>query len=156
MKIDILHEPPVDIFKNKRMYTIIFIIALVLACCGLLLGLYAIFAETVYYDQLETVSLGLFVLPAVLVSFFGEKLQALKKLTDVEGAELTDMVQKHAEIKLYCDLVAKADRRVTFAEFEACQAWAADANLQAKGKNGYLFHTLKPLPPEKDESDNAK
>ncbi len=132
MKINILHKPPVDIFKYRRNYTLIFIALLTLVCCGLLLGVYAIIADTIYFKQLETVALVLFVAPSMFVAYIGEKLQAYKKLTPPQRKELTDLGQKYPEIKVYCDLVAKANRQLIRAEYETCQAWAEEVSRQGK------------------------
>jgi len=97
MKIDILHKPPVDIFKNRRNYTLFFIALLSLASFGLLLGVYAIIADTSYYKQLETAALVFFVAPATFIAYFGEKLQAYKKLTPPERKEMDELGQKHPD-----------------------------------------------------------
>ncbi len=132
MQIDILHKPPVDIFKNRRNYTLIFSALLSLASFGLLLGAYAIIADTNYYKQLETAALVFFAAPATFIAYFGEKLQAYKKLTPPESKALADLGQKYPEIRVYCDLVTKANRQPIRAEYEACQAWAEEADRQDK------------------------
>jgi hypothetical protein len=124
MKIDICNEPPADIFKNRQKHTIIFIVLLALACFGLLLGAYAIIADTVYYENLETAALSFFVGSALFIAYFGEKLQAYKKLIPPEQKELAELSKKHIEIRIYCDLVAKNNRQPVRGEFEACQAFA--------------------------------
>lgn len=126
MKINILEEPPVDIFMNRRKYTLIFIALLALACCGLFLGGYAIVADTSYYNynQLETISLFLFAAPSPFVFYVGEKLQGYKKLTPPQYEELADFAQMYQEVKVYCEQVAKANREPIRAEYEACQDWA--------------------------------
>lgn len=125
MKIDICNKPPADIFKNRRKYTIIFIGLLALACFGLLLGSYAIFADTVYNENLETAALGFFVVAALFIAYFGEKLQAYKKLFPPQQKELAELSEKHIEIRKYCDHVAKSNRQPIRGEYEACQAFAA-------------------------------
>ena len=132
MKIDILKDPPVDIFKNRRNFTIVFISLVSVACSGLLFGAYAIIAETNYFKQLETAALVFFVAPATFIAYFGEKLQAYKKLTPPERQDLADLGQKFPEIKAYCDLVAKSNRQPIRAEYEACQAWAEEVGRQDK------------------------
>jgi hypothetical protein len=124
MKIDILRTPPADIFRDRRRNILFFCVLLALACCGLLIGVYAIVADTRYYAKLETGALALFVGAALFLTYFGEKLQAYKKLTPPQRKELADLSWKHPEIKAYCDLVAQADRQPILAEFEACQEWA--------------------------------
>ena len=101
----------------------------------MLLGVYAIFSDTIYYENLETASLATFVGAAVLISYIGEKLQAYKRLTLNQKKELADMVRKHPKIEVYCALVMKACRQPIRAEYEACQNWAEDENEKTGGKN---------------------
>ena len=126
MKIDILSEPPADIFKNHGKYKIAFILLLALACTGVLLGVYAIVADTKYYGALEKAALTLFAGSAIPLFYVGEKLQAYKKLSPGQKKELTDMCRQYFEIQGYCDLVAKAKRRIIFAEYDACKTWAEE------------------------------
>lgn len=127
MKIDIRNRPPEDIFRDRSRHTRFFLAFLALAACGLLIGVYAVVANTKHYALLETVALGLFAGAALFLTYFGEKLQAYKQLTPPQHKELADLGQKHAEIKVYCDLVAQANRQPIRAEYEACQEWAEDA-----------------------------
>ena len=128
MKIDILQGPPTDIFKNRRPLVIIFVILLGLAGCGLLMGVYAIVADTNYYDQLETWALVFFVAPSPFAAYTGEKLQGYKKLTQPQQKDLFAWILKYPEVKSYCDQVARADREPVRAEYEACQAWVEEMN----------------------------
>jgi len=137
MKIDINREPPADIFKDRGRYTWIFIVLLASACFGLLLGVYAVVADTRYYEQLETAALTFFVGAAIFLFYFGEKLQAYKKLSPNQKKELAGLCDKYFEIRGYCDLVAKADRQVIFAEYEACQAWAEEKEHQSGQEKKY-------------------
>lgn len=124
MKIDIPSGPPTDIFKDRRRQILTFILLLALACCGLIIGVYAVVSDTKHYAQLEIVSLALFVGAALFLTYFGEKLQDYKKLTPPQRKELADLSRKHSEIQVYCDLVAQANRQPIRAEYEACQEWA--------------------------------
>ncbi len=132
MKINILHKPPDDIFKNRRKFILIFIALLAVACCGVLLGVYAIIAETIYYNQLEKWALVLFVSPTPFITYFGEKLQAYKKLTPPQRMELADWGLQYQEVNVYSDLVAESGRRPIRAEYEACQAWVEAARRPSK------------------------
>jgi len=135
MKIDITHEPPADIFLNRGKYLWSFIILLILGGGGVLLGVYTIFSDTMYYENLETASLAILVGAAVLISYMGEKLQAYKSLTLDQKKELADMVRTHPEIEVYCALVTKAGRQPIRAEYEVCQNWAEDENRKTSPKN---------------------
>jgi len=132
MKIDILQGPPVDIFKNRRKYIIIFVALLTLACCGLFLGVYDIFAQTSYYEKLETFALVFFVAPSPFAAYFGEKLQEYKKLTPPQREELAAWRQRYPEVKEYFDLAAKANRQPIRVEYEACQAWVEEVDRQSE------------------------
>jgi hypothetical protein len=136
MKIDILRAPPADIFRDRGKYIRIFSVLLALACCGLLIGVYAIVFDTSYYAKLEIAALSLFAGSALFLTYFGEKLQAYKKLTPPQLKELADLSRKHSEIKVYCDLVAQANRQPIRAEYEACQEWAEDAAGKARQTQG--------------------
>ncbi len=131
MKMNILHKPPVDIFKNRRNYIQVFIALLALAFCGLLIGVYAFLADTIYYNQLETLAMVFFAAPTPFVFYVGEKLQAYKKLTPTQHKELAVLGQKYHEIKFYCDLAIKAGRQPICIEYEACKNWAEEASQQA-------------------------
>jgi hypothetical protein len=135
MKIDITREPPADIFRDRVKYIALFCIFLTLAAIGMSLGGYAILSDTRYYDLLETVSLVLFVGASPVIFYFGEKLQKYKRLTLEEENELADLVLAHAEIKVYCGLVAKAGRQPIKAEYEACLTWAEEASGRIGPKN---------------------
>ncbi|OGQ99621.1 MAG: hypothetical protein A2521_16800 [Deltaproteobacteria bacterium RIFOXYD12_FULL_57_12] len=135
MKIDITREPQPDLFRHHGKYIRIFIALLTLAGCAVLLGVYAIVSDTPQSMGLETVVLALFVGPALAIYYIGEKLQAYKKLTPDQEKELADLARKHPEIKIYCELVAKAGRQPIQAECEACQTWSEETGRQPKPKN---------------------
>jgi hypothetical protein len=128
MTIDITREPPVDIFRNRSKYSLLAIASLALSICGMLLAAYAIFSDMPHSKKLETVAFTLFVGPGLVFSYFGQKLQSYKKLTPEQEKELAIMVRRHSEVNAYCDLVLKAGRQMTHAEYEACQGWADEAN----------------------------
>ena len=134
MKIDITREPPADIFQKKGKYSLIAIACLILSGCGMLLAAYAIFSDTPHSEKLETAAFTLFVGPILVFSYFGEKLQAYKRLTPDQEKELADLGRKHPEIKAYCALVAEAGRQPILAEYEACQARAEDASRKTRPK----------------------
>ncbi len=134
MKIDITREPPADIFRNRGKYRLIAIVLLALSGCGMLLAAYAIFSDTPHSEKLETAAFTLFVGPILVFSYFGEKLQAYKRLTPDQEKELADLGREHPEIRAYCVLAAEARRQPILAEYEACQAWAEDASQKTRPK----------------------
>ena len=134
MKIDITREPPTDIFRNMGKYRLIAIVLLTLSGCGMLLAAYAIFSDTPYSAKLETAAFTLFVGPILVFSYFGEKLQAYKRLTPEQEKELADLGRQHPEIRAYCTLVAAAGRQPILAEYEACQTRAEDVSEKNRPK----------------------
>ena len=132
MKINVLHGPPADIFKNRRKLTLTFVALLILAFFGVLMGAYAIYSDTNYYKQLETLALAFFAAPSPFAAYIGEKLQDYKKLTPPQHEELAVWGQQYPEVKLYCDQVEFAGREPVRAEYEACHAWVEEAKRMAK------------------------
>lgn len=132
MKINILHQPSDDLCKNRRNVTQIFIAFLAVACCGVVIGVYAIIADTFYYSQLEKWALILFVSPTPFITYFGEKLQSYKKLTPPQQKELASWSMHYQEIRVCCDLAATSGRQPIRAEYEVCQAWAEAASRQSR------------------------
>jgi len=131
MKIDIRREPPVDIFRNRGKYSRIFIALLALVVCGMLVIAYAVLAELQYNEKLESLALAFYVGAGVAIFYYGEKLQAYKKLTPAQEVELADLGRKHSAIGIYCSLVAKSGRKPIWAEYEACQNLAEELNREA-------------------------
>lgn len=124
MQIDISREPPADIYQGRTRYLWIAGTLLALAVAGGLLAAYAIFSTTPYSERLENAALALIAGPGLLFAYFGEKLQAYKRLNPAQEKELAAMARLHPEIAAYCGQVAKAGRAPVLAEFEACQARA--------------------------------
>ncbi len=132
MHIDINCAPPSDIFRNRGRYIRIAIALLTLSLGGVALAGYAMLSATPHSDNLETAALVLFVGPALVFVFFGEKLQGYKRLTPEQEQVLVELGKKHTEIAGYCAQVVSTGRRLIQAEFEACQAWA----IATKGRQG--------------------
>lgn len=133
MMIDIGLAPPADIFKNRRKLIALFLTLLAVVLLGLLLGAYAVFSETGFYEQLEILSVVLFVAPSPFVAFVGEKLQEYKKVTPPQLDKLLVMRLQHPEVRTYCDRVAQQGRHLIRAEYEACEAWAERAGKSDAG-----------------------
>lgn len=132
MKIDIFSEPSADLFKNQGKLKLLFILFLTLGIFSVLIGVYAIVADTKYYDILEKAALILLTGSAILFFYVGEKLQAYKKITPLQQKELDELCQKYFEIQGYCDLVARSGRGLIFAEYEACQNFAEEKSRQVE------------------------
>jgi len=99
-----------------------------------LLVVYAVLSGTQQSETMETIALALIVAPALPFFYFGEKVQAYKRLSEGQAKELADLGRRHPEIKAYCLLVAQAGRPPILAEFEACQTWVEEATHQARPK----------------------
>ena len=121
MKIDITREPPVDIFRDRGKYLRISAVLLSLVVCGLLLVVYGVVSDIPQSDTLETAALILIVIPGLVFVYFGQKLQAYKRLNPEQKKKLADLGRIHPEIATYCALVAKIGREPIFAEYEACK-----------------------------------
>ncbi|MFH1215445.1 MAG: hypothetical protein V1706_02985 [Pseudomonadota bacterium] len=132
MKIDITQKPPTDIFRDRGKHLRISITLLSMAACGMLLILYVVFSDTPQSDTMETAGLALFVVPALIFVYFGEKLKAYKKLGPEQKKELAALGRKHPVISTYLARVEKEGRNPIFAEYEACKDWVED--LIHKGK----------------------
>lgn len=130
MKIDVTKAPPAAIFQYRGVFKIIVIICLMISCGGMLLAAYAIFSDLAHSERLETVAFALFVGPVLIFSYFGEKLQAFKKLTKEQETELADFIRNYPVIRTYCELVAKDGRNLTLGEYEAAEAWVEDVKRQ--------------------------
>jgi len=126
MKIDITHEPPHDIYRDRPKHFWICLALLSLVGCGALLMGYGIFSDTSRSETLNTAGLTLFIGPALIFVYFSEKLKGYKRLGPDQKKELADLGRKHAEVSTYCGLVAKEGREPIFAEYEACKDWAED------------------------------
>jgi len=126
MHIDITLAPTADIFRNRARHLGIAGILLGLACCGGLLAVYAVVSDAPYSRTMEDVALGLLAGPGLLFAYFGEKLQAYKKLSPGQERELAELVIQHPQIATYCALLTKSGRKPILAEFEACQAKAEE------------------------------
>jgi len=124
MYIDVTNAPPHDLFRNRGKYLRFAGLFLILAVCGILLGVYSVVSAVPYSQTLEDIALGLIVGPGLVFVYFAEKLMAYRRLSQEQGRELAILVQKHPEVAAYCAQVAKVNRRVVAAEFEACQALA--------------------------------
>ena len=134
MKIDITHEPPADIFRNKGKYAMLLIASIVLASCGLGLAAYSILSNSPHNATLEMVAFAIIVVSVAGFSFSGEKLQAFKRLTSDQMKELADLGLEHPEIKTYCTLVAKGGRQPIMGEYDACKALADDVAEKNKDR----------------------
>lgn len=124
MYIDLSKTPPSDLFRHRRKYLRLASLFLLLAVSGILLALYTVVSVAPYSQTLEDIALGLIVGPGLIFVYFAEKFMDYRRLSQEQERELALLVLKHPEVAAYCAQVAKADRRVVVAEFEACQALA--------------------------------
>jgi len=124
MKIDILKAPVVNINANRKKYTIIFLFFLGIACLSVGIAVYAIYFSTRYYQNLEDISLGILVGASLFITYFGEKLQAYKRLYPPHRKKLAELRQQHPAIDNYCGQVELLDREMIRAEFLACTRYA--------------------------------
>ena len=134
MKINILNKPPENIFKNKLKHILIFMALLAVSFFGVLLGAYAILADTHYYTQLENWSLFTFVAPTPFITYVGGKVQEYKRLTPPQREELTALGQQYPEVKSYTDAVAVSGREPIRVEYTSCKDWVEETEHQIEKK----------------------
>jgi hypothetical protein len=123
MKIDISQPPPQNIFKHRGKYLGICLFILTLALCGVILIFYGLYSNAPHSETLEKVALNLLVVPAVLLTIFGPKLKAYKRLNPKEKEQLLVLGLEHPEVKRYLKLVSGQGREVVHGEYEACMEW---------------------------------
>ena len=134
MKIDLTRKPPADIFRHRGTYIRISLVLLALVLCGGLLMVYGIVAAPPQSGTLETVILALFVGPAVVFVYVGEKLKGYKRLSPAQKEELAALGRQHPEIAAYCAQVAAAGREPILAEYEAAKDRADELARTASKK----------------------
>lgn len=120
MKIDILGQPDPDIFRDRKKYTLWFAFFLVTTCVGVGVGVFAVYFDTHHYKYLGDWALGILVGSSLGITWFGNRLQAFKRLFPPQLENLAKLRAKHPAIKRYCAEVEATGRRFTRGEYEAC------------------------------------
>ena len=124
MKIDILQAPEVDIMRDHKKYAVFFCFFLALAGLGVAIGVYAIYFNTRQYEKLDTAALVFFVGASFFISYFGQKLQAYKRLYPPQKKKLAELRGENPVVDNYCKQVEALGRRMIKAEFDECENYA--------------------------------
>lgn len=123
MKIDILKAPDADIMRDRNKYALIFIFFLIVACFGIGIGVYEVYFSTIQYKNLDNASLAILVVASLFITYFGEKLQAYKRLYAPHRKMIAKLRQQHPVINNYCSQVEMLKRDMIRAEFLACTSY---------------------------------
>ena len=85
MKINILHPPDQDIFRDRKKYIIWFIFFLFWAFFAVGIAVFAIYFATHTYQNLDNWALGILFVSSLGITWPGSKLQTYKKLYPPTG-----------------------------------------------------------------------
>lgn len=126
MYIDITQDPPADVFPAKRKYqrSIPFLLALI--CSAILLAAFQIFFGSAYGGLLEDIALVLFVVPALVFFYVGEKLHDYKTLSPKEEKQIEEFCRQDPAVAAYCAKVTTMERKLVKAEYDACKSHVKD------------------------------
>ncbi|MDO9042212.1 MAG: hypothetical protein Q7U64_07710 [Desulfocapsaceae bacterium] len=126
MDINIIQDPPVDVFQTKSKYRRIIPYLLALIVCAILLAGYQIVFGSAHGDLLENIALVLFVGPALVFFYCVEKLHDYKTLSSEQEKEMEDFCRQDHDIAAYCAKVSMMGRKLVKAEYDACKAQVED------------------------------
>jgi len=130
MKIDITCHPPTDIFQDRAKHRWASIVLLALAGCGVLLMVYGMLSRVPLGKALENLALALLGGSAVVFTYYGNKLNEYKGLSESQKQNLENLGRKYTEVATYCQLVAQQDRSPIHVEYEACVEWDENVTHQ--------------------------
>lgn len=120
MKIKIPGHPDPDIFRDRKKYALWFVFFLVGACVGVGVAVFALYFDTHHYKNLDNWAIGTLVGSSLGITWFGNRLQAYKKLYRPHREKLVELRLNHSEIEMYCAEVEAMGRELIKAEYEAC------------------------------------
>lgn len=119
MKIKISEQPDPDILHNRRKYALWFAFFLAWACVSLGVAVFAVSFNTQHYQNLDNWIIGTLVGSSLGITWFGNRLQAYKKLYRPHLEKLVELRSNHPEIEIYCAVVEAVGRGLIQAEYEA-------------------------------------
>ena len=119
MKIKISRKPDPDIFRDRKKYALWFVFFLVGACVGVGIAVFAVYFDTHHYKNLDNWAIGTLVGSSLGITWFGNRLQAYKKLYRPHREKLVELRLNHPEIEIYCAEVEAMGRELIKAEYEA-------------------------------------
>jgi hypothetical protein len=119
MKITIPGPPDPDIFRDRKKYALWFAFFLLGACVGVGGAVFAVYLNTHHYKNLDNWAIGTLVGSSLGITWFGNRLQAYKRLYPPHREKLVELRANHPEIDKYCAEVEAMGRRLIQAEYEA-------------------------------------
>jgi hypothetical protein len=120
MKIDILGQPDLDIFRDRKKYALWFIFFLLWVFIAVGIAVFAVYFDTHSYQNLDNWALGILFGASLGITWPGSKLQAYKRLYPPHREKLVELRSNHPAIEIYCAEVEATRRRLVRAEYEAC------------------------------------
>ncbi len=132
MKIDISKAPDADIFRNRKTYLIWFLFSLSVCLAAIAMGAYVIYVDSVKYPKLEDWAVWTLAIASLFVSWFGNRLQAYKRLLPPQEEKLAKWRRDYSLIDRYCSEVEKIDRPLIRAEYDACRDYAEEQSEGAE------------------------
>lgn len=124
MKIKIAEQPDPDIFRDRKKYALWFAFFLALVCVSVGVAVFAVYFDTHHYKNLDNWAIGTLVVSSLGITWFGNRLQAYKKLYRPHREKLVELRANHPEIEKYCAEVEALARGLIRAEYEAFIAFS--------------------------------
>lgn len=119
MKIKISLGPDPDICRDRKKYALWFAFFLAGACVGVGIAVFAVYFDTHHYQNLDNWAIGILVGSSLAITWFGNRLQAYKKLYRPHREKLVELRANHPAIEIYCAQVEAMGRGLIKAEYEA-------------------------------------
>ncbi len=119
MKVKIPGQPDPDIFRDRKKYALWFAFFLLGACVSVGVAVFAVYFGTPHYKNLDNWLIGTLVGSSFGVTWFGNRLQAYKKLYRPHLEKLLELRSNHPEIEIYCAKVEAMGRGLIRAEYDA-------------------------------------
>ena len=124
MKIKIPGPPDPNIFRDRKKYAFWFALFLIGACGSVGVAVFAVYFATHDFKNLDDWALGTLVGSSLGITWFGNRLQAYKKLYPPHREKLAQLRLDYPAIEIYCAAVEAMGRRLIRAEYEACIEYA--------------------------------
>ena len=122
MAINVNQDPPENILRLRRNYTIASLAFLGFAICAVIIGAYSIFSETGGGEFYENTAVMLFIVSGGGFVYFAEKILELRKPGPKRQKKLVEMMYEHEEVAEYCRKVAEQGRYLVVMEYDAIVA----------------------------------
>ncbi len=119
MKIKISEPPDPDIFRDRKKYALWFAFFLAWACVSVGVAVFTVYFGSHHYKNLDNWAIGTLVGSSLGITWFGNRLQAYKKLYRPHREKLAELRSNHPAIEIYCAQVEAMRRGLIKAEYEA-------------------------------------